>query len=618
MSFCNSCIEREERDFYCCANCNSTKIKSRIKNDTLTGVIFVCMDCKSTNIRHGKLSKKICPNCKSDMILTIIEKRKQLIQTFHDTIKNFKYGYNELKKFVEDCRIHKQELITLRNLGYKHDAKIEHSLLWIYNTINKIKKEIMDHFQRDFNLIRSKIYQFMDLDTWNPANFYEIETIIEHIKKNVSAFMQYVDALLKPMIENLRILKSKISVIQYYKLIYDEYKSEIKLRTNELPVSAFKRIQFIKLENMELPSKRGVLFLTNKRLIFIYKKGILKKVKLELFSLELSKIQNAFISGKIFKKLKILTNSGFLILNGPDKILNAIIHYLNIAMNFKNYSNDDSYLIQRLSTIDIEISDLKNNINEYISQILRKNLNPISMLNIDNQNKNIFGNQQNQINPFTNNYNSISNINSNTSRISNINSNKFANNANIHNHQQRRAPSPSYNPPQLPYSVQNLPQPASINITIPISQHTERPKLPFATVISNEQLNVPVNRASTPVHTQTHSLPRNPAAMHPINRNIQEPNEIISNNNFITLNRENPNLSMSNNFHSSINTPPTAETRPLIKLYEDKFAIEKTIENIENLFNSGRISPEVYFKQYRPLQKELFTINKMIKELEGK
>jgi hypothetical protein len=246
LSFCNDCIEKEDYNFYCCVNCNSTKIKSKVKDDSLTGLLLFCEECKSTNIRKGRLIKKICPNCKSENTMTIIEKRKDLIKTFHDSIKHFKYGYHQLKSFMDVCKLYKQELITLRNLGYKHDGKIEQSLLWIYNTTQKIKKEIMDHFQRDFGFIRSRIYRFVDLDTWNPRNFYEIESIINQIEKNVETFKKYVDHSLKPLNANLRVLKSKISVIQYYKLIFEEYKSDLQLRPNELPVCAFKRITFVK------------------------------------------------------------------------------------------------------------------------------------------------------------------------------------------------------------------------------------------------------------------------------------------------------------------------------------------------------------------------------------
>ncbi|MHA1311638.1 MAG: hypothetical protein ACTSQO_12060 [Candidatus Helarchaeota archaeon] len=538
------------------------------------------MDCKSTNIRNGRISKKICPNCKSDDILTIIEKRKQLKQEFQTTIQDFRYGYYKLKKFLDDCRVHKQELITLRTLGYKHDAKIEHSLLWIYNTVNKVKLEIMNHFQKDFGFIRSRIYRFIDIDTWNPLNFYEIESIINQIKENVNTFKNFVDISLKPMIANLIVLKSKISVIQYYKLIYDEYEEELNLRINELPVCAFKHIHFVKFEDNELPPKRGVLFITNKRIIFIYKKGLINKVKEKLFKIELKSVQNAFITGRIFKKLKIITDKGILVLDGANKILGAIVHYLNIAMNFQNYSNDDNFLIQRLGKIDIEISDLKNNINRYISKIL--NREEISRENfiID---KNINNRKMNEI--FNKNINFEQNNSKILSNIDRVSLNNLKNNAPIvprpieTNRMSNQMPQMS----QLP----QMPQPGSINITIPINQNTDGFKMPFAQVL------------------QDHEKYR---------RDIETKNENINKNSIESISR-NTNI-IRPHLHNNPSQITTAQTRPIIKLYEDKFAIEKTLENIDRLFNSGKITPEAYFKQYRPLQKELFTIIKLIEEKE--
>jgi hypothetical protein len=496
--------------------------------------------------------------------MTIIEKRKDLIKTFHDSIKHFKYGYHQLKSFMDVCKLYKQELITLRNLGYKHDGKIEQSLLWIYNTTQKIKKEIMDHFQRDFGFIRSRIYRFVDLDTWNPRNFYEIESIINQIEKNVETFKKYVDHSLKPLNANLRVLKSKISVIQYYKLIFEEYKSDLQLRPNELPVCAFKRITFVKFGDNDLPSKKGVLFITNKRIIFIYKKGFIRKTREELFNLDLPTIQNAVITGKIFKKLKVITNDGPLIFKSKEKIYKAIINYLNVSMNFTKYSNDDNYLVQRISTMDIELSDLKDSVNNHIAQILSKRdkLNPNRYLNRNDDD-------------IARDKNLRERINKNMlyrSQSNNIPKN-YQSNPQIIKDGINRIPT---------NTISSMPQPGSINITIPISQNSSDYQRPVAEVLSDS------NKQS--------DRRQNLRAQFYRYRNKPE----LDNKYVIREQRKN-----------------TSETRPIVKLYEDKFSIEKTLENIETLFNNGRITPEVYFKQYRPLQKELYTIMKMIRDKEG-
>jgi hypothetical protein len=127
-----------------------------------------------------------------------------------------------------------------------------------------------------------------------------------------------------------------------------------------------------------------------------------------------------------------------------------------------------------------------------------------------------------------------------------------------------------------------MPQPGSINITIPISQNSSDYQRPVAEVLSDS------NKQS--------DRRQNLRAQFYRYRNKPE----LDNKYVIPEQRKN-----------------TSETRPIVKLYEDKFSIEKTLENIETLFNNGRITPEVYFKQYRPLQKELYTIMKMIRDKEG-
>jgi len=590
------------------------------------------MDCKSTNIRKGILSKKICPNCKSDNIETIIDKRNKLIKDFQRDILNFRYGYVKLKNFIDECKVLRDELITLRNLGYKHDGKIEQSLLWVYNTINKTKNDILYTFQNSFDLIKSKILRFFSIDTWNPKNFYEIETIIEQIREKVNMFKYYVDQSLKPAEDNLKIIKTKISAIQYYKMIYDEYKSELHFITNELPVCAFKRINFIKFENKELPNRRGVLFITNKRLIFIHKKGLIKKVKEELFNIRLNEINNAIITGRIFKKLKIYTNLGTITFKANDKIMSAIIHYLKISMNFTKYSNDDIYLTQRLGELNFEISDLKYNINDYITRILHndnqnllnnekiKFLPKINSNNIDvniNDKKldekydSIYNNRayrnhdeisryirENNVRQSNNNlrYQSRSHsiASSNHHLVEsppmpkNIGNNNFISN-NLNNNQNLIYKTPNnqvhqnYIQPQTP-QTSNFPQPGSINITIPIAHNTTPPRPPMAQIVSSQ----------IPFQTQFNN-----------NNFINEKDKPIP----IT---ENEYQHRNRNNCENRNEITTLETRPIMKLYEDKFSIEKTLEKIDNLFNNGIITPEVYFKQYRPLLKELYTINKMI------
>jgi len=323
----------------------------------------------------------------------------------------------------------------------------------------------------------------MDMDTWNPNNFPEIEASIGQIKETSDLFMEYVDNALKPASSNLQLLKSKIKAINYYKLIYEEYKSDLQLRINELPICAFRNIRFKRYEDKNLPSKRGILFITNKRIIFLYKKGIIKKNCEELFNLDLTNVQNAFISGRIFKKLKILTNNGEIILKCADKIIQAVIHYLNISINFKSYSNHDDFLVQRLSTMNIELSDLKDNINAYLSQILTKNVEIKRDLFTNNKHYTPI-NRMNELNdqriPALNRDTGLNRafINSNQQQLS-----RFANNGPSEVCTSRS----SYETPPLPRTIvpnPQIPMPNSINITIPINQNTNESAPPMARVIS--------------------------------------------------------------------------------------------------------------------------------------
>jgi len=377
MVFCSTCKKEEIKKLALCASCG--KVISEIHDhDSELDTKYKCYRCKSTRYIVGQKRYKYCPGCNQSDISTIAEKKRKLIETSRKLIYTFRDGYKEFYSFLKKLERVNAMLINLRTSGFFHDPRIETIMLKVINSIPIIKKQIMFRVEQDHKILKVPLQKFLDPTKWTPDKFFLLEASLNQIKEIMNNFRNFLDELIGRTHNDLNIAAGKLKAINYYKMIFDEYETLLDILPGELPICAFKKLKFRKSSFRDYGSGKGILFFTDRRMIFLKKRGILFKKYEPLFDFFLEGFEKVEIIGKIFKKLRFSLEEGTLKFSASEKIMRAIINYFKISINFDNYRADAEIPQKLLEPIDLDLLDLKQKIEVIITSLL--SMNQISII----------------------------------------------------------------------------------------------------------------------------------------------------------------------------------------------------------------------------------------------
>lgn len=368
-SFCEGCGYCEKRTLRVCSQCKSSNIECR-QNNSANGESFVCKDCGSLNIETNLEIHRSCPSCRSSNVVPIVKKRLLLTRQLRDVMNGFKFGYQELKIFLREFRVLRQKTLGLRAVGYLHDPVIEQTLISVYETIKSVSNEILERATQEIDLFRIQMERFYNYSNWNAADFPQIELLIKQIEEDIAEYQTFVKKMLAQPIKEQGLVKAKLNVIRYYKSIYDEYSSYLNLVPGELPVCAFRDIKFSKSTLQELKRGKGILFLTDQRMIFIRKSGIIRKRFQRIFNFNFTHMLDVSITGRLFKTLNFILDQGNLHFSTSRKMMEAILDYLNISVNFGKYRINDEKILNTLDQIQLSTKNLEKQIDKKIIQLV--------------------------------------------------------------------------------------------------------------------------------------------------------------------------------------------------------------------------------------------------------
>jgi len=369
LSFCEDCGYVEKRTIHSCGQCKSSNIECRQRN-SVNGELFVCKDCGSLNIETKLEIHRSCPSCRSSKINSVAKKRLMLVRQLRDVLNGFKFGYQELKALLREFRVLQQKTLGLRAVGYLHDPVIEQTLLSVYETIKSVSSEILERATEEIDLFKIQLEKFCNYSNWSASDFPQIELVIKQIEEDITQYQSYVRKMLSTPNKEQGLVKAKLNVIRYYKSIYDEYSEYLNLMPGELPVCAFKDIKFSKSTLHELKKGRGILFLTDQRMIFVKKIGWIRKRVQRIFNFNFNRILDVSITGRLFKKLNFILDQGNLHFSTSRRLMEAILDYLNISVNFGKYRVNDEKILNSLDQIQLSTKTLEKQIDRKIIQLI--------------------------------------------------------------------------------------------------------------------------------------------------------------------------------------------------------------------------------------------------------
>lgn len=369
LSFCEDCGDSERRTIYICSGCQSKNVECR-QRASVNGELYICKDCGSLDIEAQLVVQRSCPSCRSPRVLSIAKKKLILIQQLKEVVDGFKLGYRELKGFLREFRGLRQKTLALRAVGYLHDPVIEQTLLSVYETIRGVSNELLERATQEIDLFRIQMEKFYDYSHWTAADFPQIELLIKQIYEDVTRYQKYVEKILSQPKKEQGMVKSKLNVIRYYKSIYDEYSEHLNLFPGELPVCAFRDIKFAKSTIHSLKKGKGILFLTDQRVIFVRRSGIIFKKIQRIFNFNYTHVLDVTIAGRVFKKLLFIMDQGDLIFSSSRKMMEAILDYLRISVNFGKYRINDEKVLATLDQIQLSTKHLEKQIDKKIVQLV--------------------------------------------------------------------------------------------------------------------------------------------------------------------------------------------------------------------------------------------------------
>lgn len=366
-SFCLRCANEKNEEYSFCGSCGSKEIQQ--EKDKNSRTIQRCQDCGSTYVRTGTKKWKLCPNCNSNIVKSILDKRVELNKAFNENVRNLTYGYELLHDFSRRLKETRKRLIFLRHRGYLHYPQMEEKLISLFQEIISIKKKIESRAQQVFYVVNTQHIDFSYPDNWSPYDFPQIQTAMDRITADITEYKKYIEDLMAKPEKSFSEVVHLVKILNFHWKYFEEHREKIDLDISEKPVAAIPEVKYAGSSFLNLEKCKGILIFTDKKLVFLREKGIRNKSYLKHFEFPLKNFKFGK-EGSILKKASFESQQGDLKFSTSKKALDAVGIYFELAKNFALNSIKDENQTKKLESQEITIDDLKRELNKKILSIL--------------------------------------------------------------------------------------------------------------------------------------------------------------------------------------------------------------------------------------------------------
>ncbi|MHA1499143.1 MAG: B-box zinc finger protein [Promethearchaeota archaeon] len=647
VSCCSDCLHEEKIDYFVCQDCNSKNIE--IKD---SGKYGSCKDCGSEHINKGSQLLKACPKCHSTSIINIYEKKEELEKSFLDLIKNVRYFIEPLNELINNLYHLREKTKDARAPPIKcyHFPHLEADLLALFKLLSYAKENLHEKISILFNHLSLNKEYFFDIYSQPNENVIIIEGILENLTRSNDSIQEYITNNIKTISTSLESIQDYLKFIEKIIFYFETYKKYLNLAENEKPIYAI----YSKLANGlntqdKIKKSRGILFITNLDLSFVHEYGRLKRKKEVIFKAPVKDLIKIKSQGKMFKKLYIEFPYGRYEFTLPPNNITRVLDYIILARNFDDTIKYDQETAERLNNIYIDLNDITAYIEETINSFFSlkcqynsinqnpDNLIPINMAGQPNYIPQYIPRIQQQqyqpqsYQPYLNHPNYIPNMPPQNYQVSQpipprdyqnlpqqINNNIFPNQdpQNMFIYGNPRVNSqykqPYYDNRFIP---QNLYDPNRI-------QNYERNR--FTTKYNNQRIDPKIHMRKLE-KAQRNGLLHSPE----VNNSYDIPQSSYSNinegkhsmyNDYSKIhlseyfNQENfiPNDLNTNRKYSK---KEKEKLRKLRDSEKEKYSLDETLKALDTKFDQGIISEVDYFRTFKNLQKQIYSIDKNIEDL---
>ncbi len=630
-SCCSDCLANEKVETFICQECNSKNIEE-------SGNKRICEECGSENVIKTNQNIKSCPRCSSHRIVNIFEKKEDLEQRFLELIKNTRMLIKPFRNLINALHLTRDNIKKARDPPIKcyHFPKMESELVSIFKLLEYLESTLLEKINIYFHHLALNKDYFFDIYSQPNDNVRIIEGILDNLHESHKSIESFIEKKIEKIEEELNSIKKNLKFINKITDFFLEYKRFINLAEDEKPIYAI----HAKLSNSHtnkgvLQRQKGVLFITNYDLSFVHEYGVIKNKQNLIFKAPVEDIIRIKEIGKLFKKLYIEFAYGNYELTLPNDAISRVIEYILLARNFDETSIYDKKSWQKLTNIDIDLSSLKNFIEEGINSFfsLRCNINSEkNQIKIQNsQHINQFQSYDGDSNISPNYYNNYQNSNHFDSNFNNqrnfFSSNDkppfYQNNPNACNY----FPSNNYNDKggfENRFDLQQFKNCPSRYHNYNKNPNSNKEEKSFLM----KKLEQAQKEYGQPFLNQVNRAANDFMNFRSLNRSSQSwVNTPHINSDFPDYNRNHfseyfQNERFPSNYQGRSDFEFNSYEKELEDLQEkynklegERYSILETMKKFENKFDEGEITRKDFMKSHLSLKRDLFNVNTKIKNL---
>jgi hypothetical protein len=332
-----------------------------------------CPECESESFVTAKRIEEICPNCHSTQIIGIEEKRRTLANELRNAVVNIHYGHTKLREFNTRLASAKRILVSLRMANFLGFKWFEDRIEQIQDEFIAIKNRVTNQAEIVAKKMLAETKGLIDYQSWETGQFPFVEGVTNRVTHIGRQYKSSIDEALQGLELDLGELTEHLEGLDYYRKQFAGFYKYSDLSVNELPVCAIPEIKLSGSDFLKHDKTTGVLYITNKRLIFIAETGLVRKKTEVVFDFPLVYLKSLEEDGRFRKRLVLKLKQGDIRVDCDEQTEQVLSDYLQIAKKFDRYVQDDMHRVRKIEATSVNVSDVRLKIEELVYSILSTN-----------------------------------------------------------------------------------------------------------------------------------------------------------------------------------------------------------------------------------------------------
>jgi len=358
---CSNCLETKSTSSYVCKECHS------ILGTPLPGQRFEeCSDCGSENLSVGRRMEEICPECHSTRTILVDVKQRSIAQELRQAINSLQYGHTRLREFNNKLIGAKRLLVSLRMANFLHYRWLDDKIQSTQEELPAIKNRIGNQADMLARQIAAETKGLMNTATWSASQFPFIEGVTNRVTHLVSQYKHSVDEALSEADLTLKDIIKQLDGLNYYRSQFSGFYEQTELSINELPVCALPKIKVTGSDFLKHDKATGILFITNRRLVFIGQTGVVRKKTEIIFDFPLLYLTSIEEDGRFRKRMVLKMKQGDVKISCSEQTKKVLPDYVEIAKKFDRYMQTDLQKVRKLEQANVNVSDVRLRIEDLI------------------------------------------------------------------------------------------------------------------------------------------------------------------------------------------------------------------------------------------------------------